>query len=94
MSLNELNLQIGQILIQEEGKRDVRDAILGLYEATTKLSTAYIRNKDTEEIERRIANIFIGLCDVLQTLDIQDPESILQKRILELADELNFLSPV
>lgn len=94
MSLNELNLQISQVLVQEEGKRDVRDAILGLYEATTKFSNAYLTNKDKEEMERRVANIFIGACDVLQRLDIQDPESILQKRILELADELNFLSPV
>lgn len=94
MSLNELNLQIGQILVQEEGKRDVRDAILGLYEATTKLSNAYLTNKDKEELGKRIANLFIGVCDVMQTLDIQDPESLLQKRILELADELNFLSPI
>jgi len=96
MSLNELCHQVASISDRyykenpdtKSVDKNVCRALLGLYESATKLSTAYLCDKDRAEIEKRIANVFYGTCEVMHTLHMDDPESIFQKRIIELEHEL------
>lgn len=64
-------------------KLDKKDALLGLYEATTKLHLATLKN-DSQEIAKRLANVMIGAAVAADTFKVKDLDTALNDRINEL----------
>lgn len=85
MHLNEINKKIVKQVFSHPSHTDnVRDSVLSLHEAATKLWVVAATKKDREEIERRVANAFIGACDAAHALGIENVEQIISRRIGEL----------
>ena len=63
--------------------------ILGIYEATTKLSATITLNKTGEEKERKVANLFISAFIIANKLGIENIDTIVENRIKELDEEDN-----
>lgn len=64
-------------------KLDKKDALLGLYEAITKLQIATLQ-KDTKEIAKKLSNVLIGAAVAADTFNIKNLDKSLDDRINEL----------
>lgn len=88
MELNKIYNKIIKSVLSHNNKKTKEGSLFGLYEATTKLHVAVFGKKEKEEIEMRIANTLIGVCDVAEAVGIKNIEDILFRRVKELGTDL------
>jgi len=85
MNLNEIYKKIiKKVLSHPKCTGNVKDSLLSLHEAVTKLWIAIATKKEQPELEKRIANTIIGVCDAAHSLGIKNIEKIISQRINEL----------
>lgn len=87
MSLGNISNQVSDLIrsipqksVTEEGE------FLALHQAVDNLWAVYRENKGKEEIERKMANIFICACLVTQKMNIVDIDSAFQRRLIEIKE--------
>ena len=92
MNLNKLYKTITKkILSHPSCTGNPKDSLLSLHEAATKLWVATATEKSREEVEKRISNTLIGVCDVANSLGVRNIEKIILRRIDELQKEKSLI---
>lgn len=68
-------------------KLNKEDALLGLYEAVTKLNLATLK-KDRQEVAKRLATILIGVSVAADTFKVKNLDKALESRLEEIRKAL------
>jgi hypothetical protein len=86
MNLQDLLNQVSPLW--EKNHHTPSEEILGLHESADKLHKAFLVN-DQQRINKGVANAIIGALSIAKTLNIENLEDVLQKRIEDLKNKLD-----
>jgi len=86
LSLNEIIPVVSKMQNEVDGDRSIESMLLSINFDVTKLWLA-IHKEDKQELQKRVANLFVGSLIIADLLQIKDVEAVLLKRIEELKDQ-------
>ncbi len=86
ISLNEIMPVVSKISEEVDDDRSIQSMLLSINFDVTKLWIAS-RKEDKQELQKRVANLFIGSLIMANLLGYKDVEAIISQRVEELKEQ-------
>lgn len=86
LSLNEIMPVVSKMSMEVDDDRSIQSMLLSINFDVTKLWIAS-RKEDKQELQKRIANLFVGSLIMADLLGYKDVEAIISQRVEELKEQ-------
>ena len=86
LSLNEIMPEVSKMQNEVDGDRSIESMLLSINFDVTKLWLAS-RKEDKQELQKRVANLFVGSLILADLLGYKDVEAIISQRVEELKEQ-------